>query len=122
MKSNDELALQEQLTQWSEEKTAEIELHWNQVNPLQRTDKRWRWAWLLAPVAAVWLWQVIPTQAPVYAPPAALDSTPMLLAGNYSLDRLDRQIQHALVYGDDEQKLQQWLKLRQSLQLQEQLL
>ena len=73
----------------------------SQLGPTARVKTSRRWSLWLAPVAiaatVAWL-AVLQPQATVQPQPVA---SPMLLAGNYSLDSLDKQLQRAYLNGAD---------------------
>lgn len=101
--------------------TSERPLEWHELSaklgPAHRPKRHWS-LWL-APAAAAatvaWLMLIQPqaTMAP------QVQQSPMLLAGNYSLDSLDRQLQRAYLDGADEAEIDALWQRRAALTVQE---
>ncbi|MDX1525358.1 MULTISPECIES: hypothetical protein [Idiomarinaceae] len=116
MTSREEQQLKQQLRQWSAQQTADLHLTW--PKPRRRQLTLARWPWLLLPTAATlaWFWlagpyhqQMIPATAP------ASSQQPMLLAADYQLETMDRQIQQAVLAEADSATIEQLLAARNSM-------
>ncbi|MGQ4275643.1 hypothetical protein ACQ5ES_01120 [Pseudidiomarina sp. E22-M8] len=117
-----ERALQEHLEQYAEPTQP---VTWQDISARKGTSvgvgkaRRSRWPLWLAPVAAAaavaWLWVLQPQQI---TQPDRYD-TPMLLASNYSLDAIDRQLQQAYIRGADEAQINALWQQREQLTAQE---
>lgn len=103
MKSHDEQALQQRWHKHVDEQANTIELAWQQIAPKPQPATQRLW-WLATAatlvVALTYLgWQPQPSR-PERSLAAPLEQ-PMLLADNYRLIQLDKQIQQALLRGAD---------------------
>lgn len=103
MKSRDEQALQQRWHKHVDEQANTIELAWQQIAPKPQPATQRLW-WLATAatlvVALTYLgWQQQPSR-PERSLAAPLEQ-PMLLADNYRLIQLDKQIQQALLRGAD---------------------
>ncbi|MFC0445125.1 hypothetical protein ACFOD1_09170 [Pseudidiomarina halophila] len=116
-----ERALQERLKDYAEPIQP---VTWQEISARQQATivdqtPRRRWPLWLAPVAAAaavaWLWVLQPQQI---TQPTVYD-TPMLLASNYSLDALDRQLQQAYIQNADEARINELWQQRERLTAQE---
>lgn len=116
-----ERALQERLKDYAEPIQP---VTWQEISARQEAAiadqaPRRRWPLWLAPVAAAaavaWLWVLQPQQI---TQPTVYD-TPMLLASNYSLDALDRQLQQAYIQNADEAQITALWQQRERLMAQE---
>lgn len=97
-----EQVLQQQLNTSAEpERPVQWQELQDKLGPALKAQTKVRWPLWLAPVAVAatvaWLMLLQPqTTSPVQTP-----NTPMLLAGNYNLDALDKQLQRAYLEGAD---------------------
>lgn len=97
-----EQVLQQQLNTSAEpERPVQWQELQDKLGPALKAQTKVRWPLWLAPVAVAatvaWLMLLQPqTTLPVQTP-----NTPMLLAGNYNLDALDKQLQRAYLEGAD---------------------
>lgn len=97
-----EQVLQQQLnTSVEPERPVQWQELQDKLGPALKAQTKVRWPLWLAPVAVAatvaWLMLLQPqTTSPVQTP-----NTPMLLAGNYNLDALDKQLQRAYLEGAD---------------------
>ncbi|MBR9907928.1 MAG: hypothetical protein GYB30_07720 [Gammaproteobacteria bacterium] len=103
MKSRDEQALQQRWHKHVDEQANTIELAWQQIAPKPQPISQRLW-WLATAaalvVAVTYLgWQQQPP-SPARSVATNLEQ-PMLLADNYRLTQLDKQIQLALLRGAD---------------------
>ncbi len=123
-KQRPELSAAERVLQAQLERCAEpaAPVTWQELQAKRQSTtiaKRKIWSLWLTPfavaAAVAWLWVLQPQQmlTPVTNP------TPMLLASNYSLDALDRQIQQAYLQGADEKRIQQLWQQRERITGQE---
>lgn len=97
-----EQVLQQQLnTSVEPERPVQWQELQDKLGPALKAQTKVRWPLWLAPLAVAatvaWLMLLQPqTTSPVQTP-----NTPMLLAGNYNLDALDKQLQRAYLEGAD---------------------
>ncbi|MDN7127109.1 hypothetical protein [Pseudidiomarina terrestris] len=116
-----ERALQQRLEHYAEPARP---VTWQELSARQTarsgtTPRPRRWPLWLTPLAAAaavaWFWVVQPQQLL----PVPVSDTPMLLASNYSLDAIDRQLQQAYIQGADEAKINALWQRREQLTTQE---
>lgn len=103
MNSRDEQALQQRWHKHVDEQADTIELTWQQVAPKPPLAAQRLW-WLATAAAFVIAVSYIGWQQPSPIPERGLATPleqPMLLADNYRLTLLDKQIQQALLRGAD---------------------
>ncbi|KFZ32094.1 hypothetical protein IDSA_05330 [Pseudidiomarina salinarum] len=95
-----EQQLKQRLQQWAEQETADKPLSWEAGwLPARRQPSPWRWLAPGAVAAAIgWFW-LVPGTAPDPAQP------PMLLADNYQLDAIDKELQQAYLISADQQHI-----------------
>lgn len=95
-----EQQLKQRLQHWAEQEAADKPLEWQAGwLPARKQPSVWRWLAPGALAAAIgWFW-LVPATTPNVAQP------PMLLADNYQLDAIDRQLQQAYLISADQQHI-----------------
>lgn len=95
-----EQQLKQRLQQWAEQEAADKPLTWQPGwLPARQQPSRWRWLAPGAVAAAIgWFW-LAPGTSPEPGQP------PMLLADNYQLDAIDKQLQQAYLISADQQHI-----------------
>lgn len=89
------------------------------LGPAHAVKRKRRWTVWLTPVAvaAAVAWLVV--VQPNTSSPAVHEPQPMLLAGNYSLDAIDKQLQNAYLEGADAAEIDALWQRRETLTAQE---
>lgn len=101
--------------------TPERPLEWHELSaklgPAHRPKPHWSLWFAPAAVAATVAWLMLIQPQTTMAP--QVQQSPMLLAGNYSLDALDKQLQRAYLDGADDTEIDALWQRRAALTAQE---